>query len=471
MWKQLNSHEKHHKPINPKKKMILTLKNIGIIKDAKIAFNGLTIIAGKNDTGKSTVGKLMFTIVKALSRFEQDLYENQKNKIIEIIESIYFQVRRQYSFAENKNLRKEFHPPYFFKQIEKLLNNNELEEIEIILENKINLLRNYLIKSRDEYHLLQKIIDDIHKLKVLTTTKEDKKFVITRALTKAFISEFGFEITPKYSNLKSSIDFSEGANNIFAIELANNKITEFTLYDEVFFNDVTFIDAPILLQMYDVISSARTLLEIINEDDKEQRLIKSSRPKVSLHIKDLISKLENAQYFSPDLFNVSYQKFSQNINKLIQGKFQFNKKQKDFLFKKAINQEQSIKLKSINTASGIKSFGILQLLMESDFIDERSLLIIDEPETHLHPQWQIEYARLIVMLVTEYNIPVLLSSHSPYMIQAIKVFSEKNNIQDKTKCYLAEETVNNMTNIIDVTDDLNRVFKILSEPLQELVWD
>ncbi|MDM8566166.1 AAA family ATPase [Candidatus Halobeggiatoa sp. HSG11] len=448
--------------------MILTLKNIGIIKDTQIAFNGLTIIAGKNDTGKSTVGKLMFAIVKALSRFEQDLHEGQKKQIFEIIESIYFQVRRQYSFVENQYLKKEFHPPNFFNQIKDLLDNEEFEEIEIVLEDKINLLKNCLIESRSEFNEVQKIIYDIHKLKVLITKKEDKKSVITRALTKAFVSEFGFEITPKHSNLKSSIDFSEGANNIFAIELENNKITELELYDEVFFNDVTFIDAPILLQMYDVISSAKTLLEIINEDDKEQRLIKSSRPKVSLHIKDLISKLENAQYFSPDLFN---QTFSQNINELIQGKFQFNKKQKDFLFKKAINQEQSIKLKSINTASGIKTFGILQLLMESDFIDERSLLIIDEPETHLHPQWQIEYAKLIVMLVAEYNIPVLLSSHSPYMIQALKVFSEKNNIQDKTKYYLAEETISNMTNIIDVTDDLNRIFKTLSEPLQELVWN
>ncbi len=437
--------------------MILTLKNIGIIKDTKIAFNGLTIIAGKNDTGKSTVGKLMFAIVKALSRFEQDLHESQQKRIFEIIESIYFQVRRQYSFVENGHLKKEFIPPYFFRQIEKLLNNKEFEEIEIVLENKINLLK----------EPSNKIIDYIHKLKKLIVTKEDKKSIISRALRKAFISEFGFEITPKYSKLKSSIDFSEGENNIFAIELANNEITEFTLYDEVFFNDVTFIDAPILLQMYDVISSASTMLEIINEDDKEQRLMYSSRPKVSLHIKDLISKLENSQYFSPDLFN---QKFSENINKLIQGKFQFNKKQKDFLFRKAINQEKSIKLKSINTASGIKAFGILQLLMESDFIDERSLLIIDEPETHLHPQWQIEYARLIIMLVAEYNIPVLLSSHSPYIIQALKVFSEKNNIQDKTKYYLAEETKDNMSKISDVTNDLNRVFKILSEPLQDLVW-
>jgi len=439
--------------------MILTIKNTSIIKEAQIAFNGLTVIAGKNDTGKSTVGKLMFTIVKAFSRFEQDLHESKKKKILEKVKEIYFQVRKQYSFVENEALKEAFHPPHFFKQIEELLDNSEFEKIEAILENKISLLKDSS----------SKIISDIHKLKELIVKKEDKKSVITRAITKAFISEFGFEITPKHSNSKSSLSFSEGANNIFAIELENNWITDFEYYDEVFFNDVTFIDAPILLQMYDVISSASTLLEIIDEDDKEQRLMYSSKPKTSLHIKDLISKLENAQYFSPGLFNGFNQKFSQEINELIQGKIQFNKKQKDFLFKKTINQEQSVKLKSINTASGIKAFGILQLLIESEFLDERSLLIIDEPETHLHPQWQIEYAKLIVMLV-ENNISVLLSSHSPYIVQALKVFSEKNNIQDKTKYYLAKEITNNLTDITDVTDDLNQVFKTLSEPLQDLVW-
>ncbi len=432
--------------------MLLTLKNIGIIKDAQIAFDGLTIIAGKNDTGKSTVGKLMFAIVKAFSRFEQDLNESKEKRIFGIIESIYFQLRKVYSFQENVKLRKEFYPPIFFRQIKKLLNTDEFKEIEEILNNKINLLKD---SDTD-------IIAKINELKKVILTKEDKKSVIIRALKKAFISEFGSEITTKYPNLKSFIGISEEANNIFEIKLEKNNVIELEFYNEVFFNDVTFIDSPILLQMYDVISSAQTLLDMDNRGVFR-------KPKISLHIKDLMSKLENSQYFSPDLFSAFNQSFINNINKLLQGKFQFNKIQKDFVFEKVIDQKQSIKLKSINTASGIKSFGMLQLLIESELLNERSLLIIDEPEIHLHPQWQIEYAKLIVMLV-ENDIPILLSSHSPYMIQALKVFSEKHDIQDKTKYYLAEETPDNLTKIDDVTDDLNQVFKILSEPLQDLVW-
>ncbi|MEA2018479.1 MAG: AAA family ATPase, partial [Campylobacterota bacterium] len=37
--------------------MNLKLNNIGIIKEADIKLDGLTVIAGENDSGKSTVSK------------------------------------------------------------------------------------------------------------------------------------------------------------------------------------------------------------------------------------------------------------------------------------------------------------------------------------------------------------------------------------------------------------------------------
>jgi len=44
--------------------MRLYLKNIGMIKEADIKFDGLTVIAGENDTRKSTIVKSLFSLVK-----------------------------------------------------------------------------------------------------------------------------------------------------------------------------------------------------------------------------------------------------------------------------------------------------------------------------------------------------------------------------------------------------------------------
>lgn len=43
---------------------ILTLKNISAIKEAQIHLNGLCLIAGENDTGKSTIAKVLMAMIK-----------------------------------------------------------------------------------------------------------------------------------------------------------------------------------------------------------------------------------------------------------------------------------------------------------------------------------------------------------------------------------------------------------------------
>jgi len=48
--------------------MRLKIKNIGMIEEADIKLDGLTVIAGENDTGKSTVSKVLYSIIKSFSK-------------------------------------------------------------------------------------------------------------------------------------------------------------------------------------------------------------------------------------------------------------------------------------------------------------------------------------------------------------------------------------------------------------------
>ena len=102
-----------------------------------------------------------------------------------------------------------------------------------------------------------------------------------------------------------------------------------------------------------------------------------------------------------------------------------------YFFNKYFNSKV-IKTEILNTAYGIKSFGLLQLLNNNGYLNKKYLLILDEPEVHLHPEWQIKYADLIVNLVKN-GIYVLVNSHSPYMIQAIKHYSKEYGLENKTK--------------------------------------
>ena len=51
--------------------MKLILKNIGLLKDAELELSRLSLIAGENDNGKSTVGKVIFCLVKAINRYRR----------------------------------------------------------------------------------------------------------------------------------------------------------------------------------------------------------------------------------------------------------------------------------------------------------------------------------------------------------------------------------------------------------------
>lgn len=46
--------------------MQIKLTNIGIIKESTIAIDGLTVITGKNNSGKSTVGKALYALLDAV---------------------------------------------------------------------------------------------------------------------------------------------------------------------------------------------------------------------------------------------------------------------------------------------------------------------------------------------------------------------------------------------------------------------
>ena len=100
--------------------MKLKLENIGMICSADIKLDGLTIIAGENDSGKSTTGKLIFSLIKAFNRYEQDLNESKTDRWLELAEKNYFQLRKSYNFDEQAEIKEWFHPRALMRELKKI---------------------------------------------------------------------------------------------------------------------------------------------------------------------------------------------------------------------------------------------------------------------------------------------------------------------------------------------------------------
>ena len=57
--------------------MQIKISNIGKIKEADVTINGITVIAGENNTGKSTVGKALYAMFNSFVDVKQRVDEER----------------------------------------------------------------------------------------------------------------------------------------------------------------------------------------------------------------------------------------------------------------------------------------------------------------------------------------------------------------------------------------------------------
>ena len=120
-----------------------------------------------------------------------------------------------------------------------------------------------------------------------------------------------------------------------------------------------------------------------------------------------------------------------------------------------------------NLSTGLKTFVVLKMLLKNGILEYDGTIILDEPEIHLHPEWQLLFAEIIVLIQKEFGMHILLNTHSPYFLRAIQVYSAKYAIADKCKYYLSE-VKDEQAYILDVTDEIEKIYQKLSRPLQQL---
>ncbi len=61
--------------------MVFKLNNFGKIAKADIKLDGITVICGNNNTGKSTVGKALFSFYNSLYKYKEKI-DDQKYSAI-----------------------------------------------------------------------------------------------------------------------------------------------------------------------------------------------------------------------------------------------------------------------------------------------------------------------------------------------------------------------------------------------------
>src|SRR5665648_1088789 len=98
--------------------MRLSLENIGIIEKADVEINGLTVIAGNNDSGKSTIGKIVYSLTKSFEDSEKNYEMYKSDRMDAYFKSFYILLRKNVSLQEYPELTKFLDKFYRYRRFD-----------------------------------------------------------------------------------------------------------------------------------------------------------------------------------------------------------------------------------------------------------------------------------------------------------------------------------------------------------------
>lgn len=448
--------------------MKIMLNNIGKIHDVVLELNGITAIAGENNTGKSTVGKALFTIFNSLYHLSQRVEKTKFSRISMSIRDIFEKLNPDTSYFINANNitrviqnNKERYlnddSPYSVEEIFKLLKNNVDDDLsdddDSVIINK---------------EMAQEIIEQIRHI-----SKISKKQVYMQFLGNRMNREFAKTIVNyHHPDDVSAIEMSI-KNNTIRISIKENKIDNVDGLMDLQ-TQAIYLDDPFVLD--EVGKPTRLFLNNMFTRMRSYARSQFSPENEATHREHLKACLQEVP--DDDMKSAIQQilvddKIQKIIDK-IDGVCHMESRQKeDGESEMMFFEEGKRKIPTENISTGLKTFLILKQLLYSGHLEENGLLILDEPEVHLHPAWQILFAEIIVLLQKEFGMHILLTTHSPYFLRAIEVYSARYHIADRCKYYLAELEEEDAV-FEDVTISTDKIYQKLVLPfekLQRMIYD
>ncbi|MEZ3591738.1 MAG: AAA family ATPase [Muribaculaceae bacterium] len=431
--------------------MELHLDNILKIRDARIALNGLTVITGENDSGKSTIGKVLFTVLKTInntSRYNKDTAKSRiKSRLLHIAHTV--EINRPDGYPKGSvGWLKENIADIASDLVEGTIDIETIEKDILVPLDADSFSPRTKAMVRSDFARIREIIERVN----------DPAKATLREFQSICDTEFGDQLL-SYDATSGNISLGtpNSGDSRLDIHIGKDSLTVDPT-EANFFNDVTYVESPLFLNILNQISLSTSYLPMsLRYDNRRNRML------MPLHLTDFANKMSATPDSTHSSLFQSSPQLIDSIGNLINGQFASNPDGDELIF---LRDNHKIKLG--NVASGIKTFGVVQSLLRSGVISPENLLIWDEPENHLHPRWQVEFAQLLVQLVAE-GIPVVISTHSPYFVQGIRYHAARYKVEDVVNYFMAEEREDGYSDFVEVTDDLNRVFVKLASPLNEIM--
>lgn len=412
------------------------------INRASIVNEGITVIAGENGSGKSTLSRMMYYTINIMNDFEKYVFEDTLSTVINIagaLNDALFQTTR--TIQSRQILRKYYDQLKESSSLENLETNfnTMLKEYEPILNTFFSTVNE---KNKHDRILSYLGVDTTNRVENLARACIDT--INERFESKMIFARNNIDKHPKtllfYYIKRHGLDLQDFPKDIKFTEDDVDLLTSKFFNKPLSLRRAIYIDTPMAVNDNFNFSTLywTNLVRLMNQETVEGTM---EELKLRKKLKNIIHGdilIEN-DGFSPELF---------------------------------YKRDDGLKIDLVNAATGYKSFAYLLRLLANGYLKNDTLLLIDEPEAHLHPQWIVEFANILVQLNKVLGVKILVASHNPDMVSAIRTISEAEGVLEKTRFYLAKCLDNDSYkyDYIDLGTEIGPIFESFNIALNRIEY-
>ena len=431
--------------------MQIRLQNIGIVTEAKVALSGITVIAGPNKSGKSTIGRALMAYGTLLRRMDE-LVRNKRLTLLAVQLGEHIGLSDLNKSRFQRMLVSDEQADDFLS-LEFWKDKNKVSSLASKIFKTIQQLRaNELIENFSNIDLsdISQILDDV--------MGQDENAIILDIMNMCFRDAFIGQINSLYNPDKEAIiELFEGDSEIsdFSVGFMFNHLLRSENKISFQFPKILYLEPLHLLDFaFEKYYANNRWTEMIGDDDCSwERIMKSSfgprediSPKDKEDIEQLVVEIKSILGGELDMKD---------------GRLQF--KESSFP-----TQAKGVELE--NLASGMKSMTAILKALDCCVLRHGRILVIDEPESNLHPEWQVKFAFVLLHLWTMLGVRVVVATHSPYFLKGLETCAAQLNCLDTMSCYFMQPDTDGKGMIAkDVTNRLNEVYKSFFDPLNNLM--
>lgn len=429
--------------MNGVKFMFFKIENFGKIAEANIELNGITVICGDNDTGKSTVGKALFSFFYSLYDLNNRIYNFKINQI------------RNYLFSYAFSLTK--HSGYSFR------NFDNFEEFvfkdHISIDELKDYIDNHIVFANDAKVTKESLISLVEALNA----------PVSEIINELVLRNFDNVMNGQIKNI-SSLDKRCSITATFNTGIEDNRISNQNVISFTKSTCNCELDEPIEHAAYYI--NNPFLLDWLNNPDR-MNVLRSMNPMDRSAVYAIIRAQAdiNADSMSNILDSVINRSDLKKVESVLKLAYRGDTKISNGKY--FYTDENGNDFDFRNISAGLKSFALIERLLETGVLKKKDVLILDEPEIHLHSEWQMYYAELIVLLQKYFDLTILLVTHSFQFLESLDFFMKKHGISSKGNYYVPETDENGliMRACGNNPDDLKQNLSAGSVKLANLEFD